>query len=122
LKVLRTFAANRGEVPCYPNDFVEVGIGSGCALAGSVKRDDQNGIDERSFRFFCEVLAFVESIPSEPKTVRIIARTKPPAGCASVQPDAWAHTTSAWWSWTNAANGHASSARSWLPQRAGTKP
>jgi hypothetical protein len=37
-----------------------------------MKRDDENGIDERSFRFFRDVLAFVETIPVEPKTKKII--------------------------------------------------
>jgi four helix bundle protein len=37
-----------------------------------MKRDDKDGIDERSFRFFCDVLAFVETIPLGPKTNKII--------------------------------------------------
>ena len=37
-----------------------------------MKRDDENGIDERSFRFFRDVLTFVETIPVGPKTNKII--------------------------------------------------
>ena len=37
-----------------------------------MKRDDENGIDERSFGFFRDVLAFVETIPVGPKTNKII--------------------------------------------------
>jgi four helix bundle protein len=45
-----------------------------------MRRDDTNGIDERSFRFFCDVLAFVESIPVEPKTIKIIQQLVGSAG------------------------------------------
>jgi len=45
-----------------------------------MKRDDQDGIDERSFRFFCDVLAFVDTIPKEPKTARIIEQLVGAAG------------------------------------------
>ena len=43
-------------------------------------RDNSNGIDERSFRFFCDVVAFVETIPSGPKTSRIIDQLVGAAG------------------------------------------
>jgi four helix bundle protein len=42
------------------------------ALGLRVKRDDENGIDERSFRFYCDILEFVDPIPRSPKTDRLI--------------------------------------------------
>jgi len=45
-----------------------------------MKRDDENGIDERSFRFFRDVLAFVDTIPVEPKTKKIIEQLTAAAG------------------------------------------
>jgi len=46
----------------------------------SVDRDDPNGIDERSFRFFIDVLDFVDTIPKEPKTNKIIEQLVDSAG------------------------------------------
>jgi four helix bundle protein len=43
-------------------------------------RDDKNGIDERSFRFLCDVLAFVETIPTGPRTSKIIEQLVDAAG------------------------------------------
>jgi four helix bundle protein len=43
-------------------------------------REDDNGIDERSFQFFCNVIAFVETIPIGPKTSRIIEQLVDSAG------------------------------------------
>jgi four helix bundle protein len=45
-----------------------------------MKREDDNGIDERSFRFFCDVIAFVETIPIAPKTSPIIQQLVDSAG------------------------------------------
>jgi four helix bundle protein len=45
-----------------------------------MKRQDENGIDERSFRFFCDVLAFVDTIPIGPKTTKIIEQLVDAAG------------------------------------------
>ena len=45
-----------------------------------MKRDDENGIDERSFRFFRDVLTFVETIPVEPKTKKLIEQLVGSAG------------------------------------------
>jgi four helix bundle protein len=45
-----------------------------------MKREDENGIDERSFRFFCDVLAFVDTIPIGPKTTKIIEQLVDAAG------------------------------------------
>jgi four helix bundle protein len=45
-----------------------------------MKRNDENGIDERSFRFFRDVLAFVDTIPVEPKTKKIIEQLTAAAG------------------------------------------
>jgi four helix bundle protein len=46
----------------------------------SVDRTDENGIDERSFRFLCDVLTFVDTIRKEPKTLRIIEQLVDAAG------------------------------------------
>lgn len=45
-----------------------------------MKRGHENGIDERSFRFFCDVLAFVDTIPTTPKTKKIIEQLVAAAG------------------------------------------
>ena len=45
-----------------------------------MKRDDPNGIDERSFRFFCDVSEFVEGIPAGPKTSKLIEQLVDAAG------------------------------------------
>ena len=45
-----------------------------------MERDDPNGIDERSFRFFCDVLSFVDTIQKGPKTTRIIEQLIDSAG------------------------------------------
>lgn len=45
-----------------------------------MKRDDENGIDERSHRFFVDVLAFVDTIPVGPKTEKLIAQLAAAAG------------------------------------------
>jgi four helix bundle protein len=43
-------------------------------------RDDENGIDERSFRFFCDVLALAETIPRSPRTDRLVEQLVSAAG------------------------------------------
>ena len=43
-------------------------------------RDDQNGIDERSFRFLRDVLEFVEPIARSPKTDGLIGQLVDSAG------------------------------------------
>jgi four helix bundle protein len=43
-------------------------------------REDKNGIDERSFRFFVEVLAFVDTIPLGPKTNKLVEQLVDAAG------------------------------------------
>jgi len=45
-----------------------------------MKRDDENGIDERSFRFFCDVMSFVDTIPAGPKTNRLVEQLVDAAG------------------------------------------
>jgi four helix bundle protein len=45
-----------------------------------MKRDDENGIDERSHRFFVNVLAFIDTIPAEPKTKKLIEQLAASAG------------------------------------------
>jgi hypothetical protein len=42
------------------------------ALSECMDCSDPKGIDERSFRFYCDVLAFVETIPEGPKTKDLI--------------------------------------------------
>ena len=42
--------------------------------------DDSNGIDERSLRFFCDVLAFVDTIPLGPKTKKLVEQLVDSAG------------------------------------------
>jgi len=45
-----------------------------------MKRDDENGIDERSHRFFVDVLAFVDTIPVGPNTKKLIEQLAGAAG------------------------------------------
>jgi four helix bundle protein len=45
-----------------------------------VTRDDENGIDERSLRFYCDVLAFVDTIPVGPATTDLIEQLVSAAG------------------------------------------
>jgi hypothetical protein len=49
-------------------------------LVSAVDRHDENGIDERSFRFYCDVLEFVESIRPGPKTNGLIEQLVDAAG------------------------------------------
>jgi four helix bundle protein len=49
-------------------------------LRRAMDRHDEDGIDERSFRFYCDVLAFVESIPPGPKTNGLIEQLVDAAG------------------------------------------
>jgi four helix bundle protein len=57
-----------------------IGSGTQHAICWGVKRDDPEGIDERSFRFFCDVIGFVETIPRGPKTDRLIEQLADSAG------------------------------------------
>jgi four helix bundle protein len=54
--------------------------GTDHAAAAAVKRDDENGIDERSFRFYRDVLGFVDTIQRGPKTNRLIEQLADAAG------------------------------------------
>ena len=45
-----------------------------------MKRHDPEGIDERAYRFFCDVVAFVETVPIGPTTSRIIGQLVDAAG------------------------------------------
>ena len=45
-----------------------------------MNRDDQNGIDERSFRFYKDVLDFVAPIPRGPKTDGLVKQLVDSAG------------------------------------------
>jgi len=45
-----------------------------------VERDDPRGIDERSFRFHCDVLEFVDAVPLGPKTNGLIGQLVDAAG------------------------------------------
>ena len=49
-------------------------------VAVVMKRDDENGIDERSHRFYVSVLAFLDTIPVEPKTKKLIEQLAAAAG------------------------------------------
>ena len=39
-----------------------------------------DGIDERSFRFFCDVLGFVDTIPRDPRTNKLVEQLVDAAG------------------------------------------
>ena len=56
------------------------GPGISPALGGSMKRNDPEGIDERAYRFYCDVVAFVETVPIGPTTSRIIGQLLDAAG------------------------------------------
>ena len=45
-----------------------------------MKRDDPRGIDERSHKFFVAVLAFLDTIPSQPTTKKLIEQLAASAG------------------------------------------
>jgi four helix bundle protein len=45
-----------------------------------MKRQDQDDIEERSFTFFCNVIAFVETVPIGPTTSRLISQLVDAAG------------------------------------------
>ena len=45
-----------------------------------MKRQDPDGIDERAYRFFCDVVAFVETVPIGPTTSRVIGQLVDAAG------------------------------------------
>jgi len=58
--------------PSFSVNFTVQRGGIGSAPERSVDRNDPNGIDERSFRFFVDVLGFVDTIQKGPKTNRLI--------------------------------------------------
>ena len=45
-----------------------------------MKRNDPEGIDERAYRFFCDVVALVETVPIGPTSSRIIGQLVDAAG------------------------------------------
>ena len=45
-----------------------------------MKRNDPEGIDERAYRFYCDMVAFVETVPIGPTTSRIIGQLLDAAG------------------------------------------
>jgi len=45
-----------------------------------MQRDNESGIDERSFRFYCDVLAFVNPIERGPKTDGLVKQLVDAAG------------------------------------------
>ncbi len=45
-----------------------------------MKRKDPEGIDERAYRFFCDVVAFVETVPIGPTTSLVIGQLVDAAG------------------------------------------
>jgi four helix bundle protein len=52
-----------------------------------MKPDDQYDIDERSTRFFCDVIAFVETVPLGARTSRIIEQLVDAAGSIGTNRD-----------------------------------
>ena len=45
-----------------------------------MKREDEDGIDDRAYRFFCDVVAFVETVPIGPTTSLMIGQLVDAAG------------------------------------------
>ena len=45
-----------------------------------MKRDDKDGIDERSFRFHCDVLKFLDAVPVRANTKRLIEQLSDSSG------------------------------------------
>jgi four helix bundle protein len=45
-----------------------------------MKRDDPRGIDERSFRFYTDVLGFLDTVPRGPKTNKLIEQLADSSG------------------------------------------
>ena len=56
-------------------------------LLALMTRDDQHDIDERSLRFFCDVIAFVETVPLGARTSRIIEQLVDAAGSIGTNRD-----------------------------------
>jgi four helix bundle protein len=52
-----------------------------------MERDDERGIDERSFRFHCDVLSLSETIPTGPRTSRLIEQLVGAAGSIGANRD-----------------------------------
>ena len=52
-----------------------------------MKRDDQYDVDEHSTRFFCDVIAFVETVPLGARTSRIIEQLVDAAGSIGTNRD-----------------------------------
>lgn len=52
-----------------------------------MKRHEQDDIEERSFTFFCNVIAFVETVPLSARTSRIIEQLVDSAGSISTNRD-----------------------------------
>ena len=52
-----------------------------------MKRDDQYDIDEQSTRFFCDVIAFIETVPLSARTSRIIEQLVDAAGSIGTNRD-----------------------------------
>jgi four helix bundle protein len=45
-----------------------------------MQRDNENGIDERSFRFLSDILTFADTIPIGPKTTKLVEQLVDAAG------------------------------------------
>ena len=61
-------------------DSLPATCGTSPALPRRMKRNDPDGIDERAYRFYCDVVAFVETVPIGPTTSRIIGHLLDAAG------------------------------------------
>jgi four helix bundle protein len=59
-----------------------------------MKRHEQDDIEERSLTFFCNVIAFVETVPLSARTSRIIEQLVDSAGSISTNRDEAASETS----------------------------
>ena len=63
------------------------GPGTWRALDRAMTPYDHDDIDERSFRFFCDVIAFVETVPLSARTSRIIEQLVDAAGSIETNRD-----------------------------------
>ena len=69
------------------NVSARVGSGTSRAPDRLMKQDDQYDIDERSTLFFCDVIAFVETVPLGARTSRIIEQLVDAAGSIGTNRD-----------------------------------
>src|SRR5689334_15600829 len=68
----------------FPWILTRATSGTEPAVRLCMKRDDEHGIDERSFRFYQRVLAFLETVPENPRTARLIEQLAGSSGSITV--------------------------------------